>query len=809
MGRGAITLVLGVWACSEPAPLKDAPTVLLAGCASVRPGPVCVGAQGEVVVWVPLAEGEQVAGGEPVAGGARLRVRPEAPVIIDIVGRKPAQVRFEATDASAGRAAHEAGRAANRAGLGDEALARLDQAIELQSADGDASGAALSAELLAYVLQQRGRLAEARLALQRARPPEADGAGRAMHAYFSALGARAGGDTRGALQSFDEATLLAARLDLPLAPILVEERAMTYLAIGRVAEAVTTLEGLATKELVPCKLGYSLTNLGWALLASSRAGEASTGDVLARAQAAWAGCESTTPNMRANASLNRALWALRAGHLDLAKTLAAVPLDPTVRPDVQAWTLYVRARLAPEPAQQAEALEAVAGRAAATGFEDLRWRALLDAGLARQAAGQGAAGVARFAEAEALVDAHAFDIPVDAGRGAYAADRRESSARLVAGRLALGQTEAAMDAARQARRRVLTSLPTDRAVAGLSPTARAEWEGALQRYREARDALSRDAAEDWGRSGAALAAAQANRAAQVKTLRALLDEAVEHLGRGTPSTALRPPAAGEVLLIWSQAMDGRWTAFARDAAGTVAAEVVPPQWTAAKSLEDRIAAATTVRVLAAGPMAEAELKLGKPAVYALDLPPAPEMAVGAAGPVLLVADPTGDLPAARAEADRVAPLLPTGDQPLRRLVAAEVTRATLAGALAEVGHVHYAGHGRYAGFEGWDSALPVHDGALELADLLLLPHVPATVVLSGCETGRSAEASAAGLGLAHAFLVRGTRAVIAPVGPVDDTVAADFAVALYRALPAAGTLEAAFRAVGVHSGGNQYRIFVP
>ncbi|MCB9547043.1 MAG: hypothetical protein H6706_14490 [Myxococcales bacterium] len=190
---------------------------------------------------------------------------------------------------------------------------------------------------------------------------------------------------------------------------------MTHLAVGRVDEAVATLRGLISDDVPVCKRSFLLTNLGWALLGSEAAGAPETGEILARAEEGYAACDATTPDMRANARLNRALWALRAGQPDLALSLVEVPLGEGVRPDVLAWTQYVRAALRPAEAR-GPALEAVARVAADAGLEDLRWRALVDAGRAYEVIDQGAAAVARFAEAEEVVAARAFDIPVDAGR---------------------------------------------------------------------------------------------------------------------------------------------------------------------------------------------------------------------------------------------------------------------------------------------------------------------------------------------------------------------------------------------------------
>lgn len=777
--------------CAQEAPRQPAPAVVLGGCAGVRPGPVCAGPD-QAVAWVPLGPGERIV--QPAGAGPRVALPAQGSVIIEVSGRESVTVRLEAAPE---RPLHAAGRQAHREGQDQQAVATLAQAAGAQAAAGDTSGAALSAQLQAFIEQKRGRLEAARQALATHVPPEADGASRAMHAYFQALVARAGGDARGALRAFDEAALWAERLGLPLGATITEERAMTWLTLGRVGEAVATLKGLAEGEVPVCKRAYLLANLGWALLASPEAARAETGAVLARVEQDQAACEHTTPDMRANARLNRALWALRAGRLDEAGTLIAQPAEG-VRPDVRAWTAYVRAALVSDSIARAAALDQVAQVAGGVGFEDLRWRALVDAGIAL---GTDAGAIERFAAAEALVAARAFDIPVDAGRVAFTTDRRESAARLVAALVAAGRPAEALDAARRARRRVMTSLPTDQLIAGLDAPRRAEWEAALQRYRAAHAALAEDAAQDWERSGAALAQAQQARAQQVAALRDLLDQAVARLGRPATEGALRGPQPGEIILLWAQGVEGAWHVFAQDTQGTLALPVVPPAWTA--PVLDRVGAAQRVRVLAVGPVADARLELaGRPAVHALDLPPRPQRTRG--GRVVLVADPTGDLPGARREADGVAGWL-AGRQ-LTRLTGSAVTRAALSEALTTADLLHYAGHGRYAGFEGWESALPVHDGALGVADLLLLPRVPAAVVLSGCETGR---AEGAGLGLAHTLLVRGAEEVVAPVTPVDDTVAATFADHLYRALGAGDRLEDAFQAVAGNSASKDHRLFVP
>ncbi len=100
----------------------------------------------------------------------------------------------------------------------------------------------------------------------------------------------------------------------------------------------------------------------------------------------------------------------------------------------------------------------------------------------------------------------------------------------------------------------------------------------------------------------------------------------------------------------------------------------------------------------------------------------------------------------------------------------------------DVALLHYAGHGRNLGLGGWDSVLVLaDDSTLGVGDILALPRVPAAVVLSGCETGASdAHALAGGMNLGRAFLLAGTRTVIAASGALDDEIAALVGAELYR-----------------------------
>ncbi|HVJ94989.1 MAG TPA: CHAT domain-containing protein, partial [Labilithrix sp.] len=147
---------------------------------------------------------------------------------------------------------------------------------------------------------------------------------------------------------------------------------------------------------------------------------------------------------------------------------------------------------------------------------------------------------------------------------------------------------------------------------------------------------------------------------------------------------------------------------------------------------------------------------------------------------LVVADPDGDLPHARAEADAVVGALRArGVENVTVLAQHTATRAALLSALPGLDLFHFSGHADVAGPDGWESALALATtDRLTAADVLALPRAPAVVVLSACEGARARYDA---MGLAHAFVASGAAAVIAPTRPVSDTFARAVSDALYAA----------------------------
>lgn len=203
-----------------------------------------------------------------------------------------------------------------------------------------------------------------------------------------------------------------------------------------------------------------------------------------------------------------------------------------------------------------------------------------------------------------------------------------------------------------------------------------------------------------------------------------------------------------------------------------------------------IEGAARVRVIAHGPLARvpfhalpwdgAALLDHASVTYGIGLPTRPS-APAPRDRALVLGDTS--FPGAAREADEAARALSRGGFVVERLegdrALAPAVRAALA--RADVALAHFAGHASHGGADGLEGALLLERGtALTVADILALPRVPPLVVLSACDTGAvSAEARAAGLGLAQAFIVAGARVAVASTDRVDDGAAARLGARLY------------------------------
>jgi hypothetical protein len=331
-------------------------------------------------------------------------------------------------------------------------------------------------------------------------------------------------------------------------------------------------------------------------------------------------------------------------------------------------------------------------------------------------------------------------------------------------------------------------------VGALDAERRARFDSALGTWRGLRDALDREAAGDWALPADALARVLRERTARRTELQASLDRALAVLGPAQ-GNEVAPLAPGVLLLGLFPGVRGLWS-FAADAAGVRVVELpdaspeVLGRWVlerhagavrAARRIHLALAPQLTGLDLHAMPFDGAPLYAGRPVVWTLDLPPNAEPPAVDARIALVVADPRGDLPAARDEGQHAASALGRLDLEVRMLAGEQADGTRVREALGVASWFHYAGHGVFAGHAGWDSGLPLAGhSTLSISDVLALPRVPSRVVLSGCETGRTAsDLSVFGAGLAQAFLVAGAREAVAATRPIDDGIAAEMVAELY------------------------------
>lgn len=167
--------------------------------------------------------------------------------------------------------------------------------------------------------------------------------------------------------------------------------------------------------------------------------------------------------------------------------------------------------------------------------------------------------------------------------------------------------------------------------------------------------------------------------------------------------------------------------------------------------------------------------------------------------VLIVANPTEDLPAAEAEGARVADLL----SPLRAMSVTHHSGRSMRKkefllSLADFDVVHFAGHTSHDPDNPDESALLFSDGEVRAFEISrFLSRSPAVVFLNSCwsaEEIRDPDAfSTMTRGLGRTFLYAGVTAFLGYLVPIPDESASDLAVTFYRSLAQGQTIGESLR----------------
>jgi hypothetical protein len=663
-----------------------------------------------------------------------------------------------------------------------------------------------------YILEGRFNEARQRLAALDI-PAQTPAVSKFQVAYYQGLLAERTGDFRTALDQLESARALEERIDIPSFRGDAEQLlAGVYQSLGRTKEALDIFTRVRARYQfdVPCDLASLLTNEAWAQLRARAAGE-QTPDPLPALQQAQKifdekGC--ARPDQRLNAWLNLAFayqqteqWGEARQALDQARRLKT---PPNLNERLWRDNLEARAAIAEgEPERALQIYEDLDRMATAVLSPEGRLQASLGLAKARIALGQPDSAIDALAEADRRIDEQIWQIPAHEGRDTFLGQREEATRLYLQLLLDDGQRQRAFALARRARSRLLHRLSVRDRLNQLTTAERRKWDDLLSEYSTPRNAVDRQAAEEWQLVPDERKRSQQDRKAQLARAQGALDQALAFLG-DPGKGSLSPPGPGEVILAYHPLSKDRWVGFAATVRGveTATFELPPggfdaPEGLARKLLEpfrSAIEASERVRVLPYGllrgvefhalPFAGEPLFAHRRVVYSLDLPvraPAPADGKLVA---LLVSDPLGNLAGAREEAEAVAEAVGAWGSGwrLERLGGLEAEAGAVLKALPTASFFHYAGHGTFAGFAGWDSSLPLaNNSRLALGDLLTLSRVPQWVVLSACDAGHSSEqAPGEGIGLANAFLLAGAQTVIASTQEVKDDTARDLLSELYR-----------------------------
>lgn len=770
----------------------------LAGCAQVGTDGACAVAPGaELRVWAPTPEAvhwgplpwpvwwalteDGALGRLPAPPGGWLRVG-EASVALTLPPSCPA------LEAGEGRAAGElirhldaappaadprcaplrAGRRARavlREGAYAAALAELEASAAQAWAAGLRSAWRDDGLAAAFVATWRTRELDRAAALLAERAEEPDPVGRVRVHYAQAQLALELGEVGAALDHLDRSVRWRARLQLQEGDAAGRQlHAIVLRRLGRYAAAERVLERLAResgRHQIEVAVQRAANRVYWA---TAHADAPAPEPALREAEALLERYDR--PESRAALQANQARWALWRGDAPAARRALAV-LEGAPGHVAERIALF-HAELAVLEGDQ-DAAERLRALAEATDpLSEQRWYAWMALGRAALRAGRHAAAAAWFREAEATARAQWVLVPPGAGRGATAGARAATTAALVSALLGDGRASEAADALRAGLGGWLASLVPPR-----DPATRA-------RLADLRKAQARIEAARRTAPAAALAALDGG----LSDLQAAVNQLMADALTTSTDPSLAPPPPGVLYLLFAEGPGGP-TALLQTADGTTVRSLGARPATAAPAalggwllapVADALQAHRKVWLfpgpgfddldLHALPVDGVPLGLWRPVVYGLDLPAAAPAPVEG---TLLVRDPTGDLPHARR----------AGWPGARVLHQRAATRAALWA--SPVARLVFAGHGKAAGVDGWQSAvLLAGQDRLTVTDALLAPWTPAEVVLLACRSGVDRLEDAPAVGLAQAFLVAGARRAIGTRRPLDDALAARLTAGLAR-----------------------------
>ena len=700
--------------------------------------------------------------------------------------------------------------------------ALLNAALTSAQAAGRALTAMHSAVALEFATRHAGGdIGVARTALARIAPDQrASALHRFLWAYHGSLVERSSGNVRAQQRLLEDAARVARRIGWAARELRADASlALLHIRLGQPGVAREMFDGWASQlppDLSEYERSVFLDNLNWATLLAREQGDEVELPLSRLHDAQTLTREFAPVAEQINAHLNLAFHHLLNDEPEqAAKWLHDARMLTDAPPiDLAHWAMDLEARVAAGRGDLARAIElydtlSIAARAAA--LPATSWRAQARRASVLAALGQADAAVAAHLRAEQDLDRTLVQVPLTVGRESLTAARRFAMREHLELLVDREHYKEAFELVEREQRRVLQLAHVAARVDALTPAERADWDALQTEYQQARAALARSRADGWMLSSEQLASLTRRAKLEEARLSDVLDRGLDIL-RNAPYRAKTPtsnPASGVTLAAWRTQRD--WVVLVeRDAtvraaraqcAGDAPASLAACVLAAAEPLlreRERINLLLDHDLMAldwhALPFRDGQLLDIGSVRYRSGLPnagrgyPAPGLAV-------LVADPTGNLRAARREIAAVRDRLSVQRTWRHALYSGEQALApSIVDALREASLFHYAGHASFGDEFGWDSSLQLAgDTELGVGDVLTLSQVPDVVILSGCETALRAGVDTPAMGLANAFLASGAGAVIATSRSVDDRSARAVITSFYDRWLEGNTIDDALR----------------
>lgn len=450
--------------------------------------------------------------------------------------------------------------------------------------------------------------------------------------------------------------------------------------------------------------------------------------------------------------------------------------------------------------------------ARSVGMVDLQLEATVLKAKVLQQQGDDESAERHFEQAENLLNNAAWFVPLGENRNSYI-DHHASFVFDWADMWKKKKNNAkAFELLRKHRTRTLSRLMTQHRLHNVFGSDKEQWEDSLANYRKERESAEKEAELDWKRPKDELTEVIKQRTTKLDNARERLERTLTAQSPSLPSEAL-PPKDEECIvgvfeghqstLLFAQnreltqveeiSIESAEKPVATKQTGMIANAPVERWIQALRHVETCWGTAKQVRWLssAGGSLVDPAMLFNTlspqktiPIVHSLDIGTSHVTTPSNQCLAAMVIDPLGNLSNARQESiDVQQALTPCKTSRWRTLQGEKVTAESLTQTLLTASWFHLAGHAKRSGDNGLDDQIMLFDGAFDVRDILTLPQVPQHVVLSSCEGAHiDPDHHTASIDLASAFILSGSKQVLAATKPVKDSDATAIVSQVYHQL---------------------------